>query len=183
MADDVENVSILQGGILLTDSVNEDGVFFQLVKNGLFTFGFAPCFDELVKTLKAATNLISCKGLYAFRFHRLAIFAQHTYNFMGDMNVLTANDILFMFLGVRWGCASTATSATSTTTAWRFWVTIKGRVFELGCCVAEVKNLQMPLTFILAKSCSSTYDLLKLSHRANLLIYDNESTSLAVNAC
>ena len=89
---------------------------------------------------------------------------------MSDVYILTIDDILFVRVFFanyarafivrdfifHWGLASRLSR--------RLWISIESWVFELGCCIAEVKNLQMPLIFVLAKSSTTTDNLLKLSH-------------------
>ena len=39
--------------------------------------------------------------------------------------------------------------------------------------IAEIKDFQMPFALVFSKSCTSSNDLLKFSHRTNFFVYDD----------
>ena len=94
---------------------------------------------------------------------------------MGNTNILTIDNVFltrFRYSGT-WVINDFVRLGLFPSSFWRFWVAIKCWVFEFGCCIAEVKDFQMPLAFVFSKSCATSDDLLKFSHRANFFIYDD----------
>ena len=95
---------------------------------------------------------------------------------MGNANILTTDKIFLTRLRYYWSFWSIndfVRLGLFPSSFWWFRVAIKCWIFEFCGSIAEIKDFQMPFALVFSKSCTSSNDLLKFSHRTNFFVYDD----------
>ena len=127
--------------------------------------------------------LLACKALNALCPHGLTIFTKNADKFALYVDVLTIDDIFLMRLrGYAFRFLGWCVSFALMISLWWLRIAVEVGILEFLCGITEIKNLQVPFALVLAKTCTTTYNLLELGHRAYLLVDNDKSAGFAIYA-